>query len=86
VTSYYVIVSTPNGSSPAVVGPTGTAAEYTYQPVLPTVSSISIASGGTPMGSAAGGTAITITGTGFLSNFAGDTTPSTSSIHRTRPT
>jgi len=74
VTSYYVIVSTPNGSSPAVVGPTGTAAEYTYQPVLPTVSSISIASGGTPMGSAAGGTAITITGTGFLSNFAGDTT------------
>ena len=26
------------------------------------------------MGSAAGGTAITITGTGFLSNFAGDST------------
>lgn len=69
VTSYYVIVSTPNGSSSA-----GSAAEYTYQPVVPTVSSISISSGGTPTGSAAGGTSITITGTGFLSNFAGDKT------------
>jgi IPT/TIG domain len=69
VTSYYVIVSTPSGSSSA-----GSGAEYTYQPVIPTVSSISIASGGTPTGSAAGGTSITITGTGFLNNFAGDKT------------
>ncbi len=62
VTSYYVIVTTPNGSSTG--GPS-----FTYQPVIPTVSSVSIPSGLTPpSGSAAGGTSITITGTGFLSN------------------
>jgi len=68
VTSYYVIVSTLNGSSAA-----GPAAQYTYQPVVPTVTNIATASGGTT-GSAAGGTSITITGTGFLSNSAGDST------------
>jgi hypothetical protein len=76
VTSYYVIVSTPNGSSAA-----GSQAQYTYQPVIPTVTSIVTATNATcgnnvqpPCGSAAGGTAITITGTGFLSSVAGDNT------------
>ncbi len=65
-TSYYVIVTTPNGSSTG--GPS-----FTYQPVVPTVSGISIPSGLTPpSGSAAGGTSITITGTGFLSNLHGN--------------
>lgn len=68
VTSYFVIVTTPNGSSAA-----SSAAQYTYQPVVPTVSGIATASGGT-QGSAAGGTSITITGTGFLSNSSGDST------------
>ncbi len=61
VTSFYVIVSTPNGSSAA-----GSQATYTYQSVLPTVSSITTPSGAAS-GSAGGGSSLTITGTGFLS-------------------
>ena len=68
VTTYYVIVSTTDGSSQA-----GLQAQFTYQPVIPTVTSITTASGGTS-GSAAGGTSITISGTGFLSPVAGDNT------------
>jgi hypothetical protein len=68
VTSYYVIVSTTNGSSQA-----GPQSQFTYQPVVPTVTSIATVSGGTS-GSAAGGTSITISGTGFLSPVAGDNT------------
>ena len=68
VTSYFVIVTTPDGSSAA-----SSAAQYTYQPVVPTVSGIATASGGA-QGSAAGGTSITITGTGFLSNSSGNST------------
>ena len=41
VTSYYVIVSTTNGSSQA-----GPQAQFTYQPVVPTVSGIATVSGG----------------------------------------
>ena len=73
---YYVIVSTPNGSSAATNQATQFTAEYTYQSVVPTVSSISTTaiSGVTNCpspdvcGSAAGGTALTISGTGFLAN------------------
>ena len=68
VTSYYVIVTTPDGSS--LAGPA-----FTYQPVIPTVTSIVTATNATcgngiqpPCGSAAGGTSLTITGTGFLSS------------------
>jgi hypothetical protein len=68
VTSYYVIVSTTNGSSQA-----GPQSQFTYQPVVPTVTGIATVSGGTS-GSAAGGTSITIRGTGFLSPVAGDNT------------
>jgi hypothetical protein len=68
VTSYYVIVSTSSGSSAA-----GSQAQFTYQPVIPQVTSIATSSGGSS-GSAAGGTAITISGTGFLSPDNGDNT------------
>jgi hypothetical protein len=67
-TSFYVIVSTPDGSSPA-----GTQTTYTYQSVIPTISSITT-SAGSASGSAAGGSSLTITGTGFLTNVAGDST------------
>jgi len=67
-TSFYVIVSTPDGSSPA-----GPQATYTYQPVVPTVTGITTSSG-VATGSAAGGTSLTITGTGFMSSIAGDST------------
>ena len=43
---------------------------FTYQPVVPTVTSL----GNVTTGSAAGGTSISITGTGFLGNKAGDNT------------
>lgn len=71
---YYVVVSTPNGSSAAV-----NASQYTYQNVIPTVTSIATpATNGTcptsSCGSAAGGTALTISGTGFLSNPSNATT------------
>jgi hypothetical protein len=75
VTSYYVIVSTTNGSSQA-----GSQSQFTYQPVVPTVTSVATATNATcnnvqpPCGSAAGGTSITISGTGFLSPVAGDNT------------
>jgi len=65
VTSYYVVVTTPDGSS--LAGPT-----FLYQPVDPVVTSIATSTnamcGSTqpPCGSAAGGTSLTITGTGFL--------------------
>ena len=68
VTSYYVVVTTLNGASP-----TGAASVYTYHPVIPTISSVATASGGSS-GSSAGGTALTIVGTGFLSNTSGDST------------
>ena len=67
-TSFYVIVSTPDGSSPA-----GSQATYTYQPVFPTVTGLTTSSG-VATGSAAGGTSLTISGTGFMSNIAGDST------------
>jgi trimeric autotransporter adhesin len=79
--AYYVIVSTPSGSSPAVNPTTNFTSQYTYQSVVPTISSISTASSeGTSCpapavcGSAAGGTALTISGTGFLSNPTNATT------------
>jgi len=46
----------------------GAASAFTYQPVIPTITSI----GTITTGSAAGGTSISITGTGFLGNKAGD--------------
>ena len=74
VTSYYVVVTTPDGSS--LAGPT-----FTYQPVIPVVNSIVTATNAScgnniqpPCGSAAGGTTLTINGTGFLSNTADNTT------------
>ena len=60
--NYYVVVSTPEGNS--LDGP-----QFAYQQVVPMVSSISPTSG-----SANGGTAVTINGTGFLSNGYGDVT------------
>ena len=60
--TYYVVVATPNGTS--LYGP-----QFTFQPVSPTMRSLSPTTG-----SASGGTAITITGTGFLSSAAGDRT------------
>lgn len=65
-TSYYVVITTPSGTSSA--GP-----QFTYQPVVPTVTSATTPSGDT-QGSAAGGSTLNITGTGFLSNLAGDST------------
>jgi hypothetical protein len=65
-TTYYVIVATPYGTSQA--GP-----EFTYQPVVPTVTGATTPSAGA-QGSAAGGSTLTITGSGFLSNLAGDST------------
>ncbi len=60
--NYDVAVSTPNGNS--LDGP-----QFAYQPVIPTISSM------TPTtGSANGGTALTIDGTGFLANGNGDLT------------
>ena len=69
-TSFYVEVTTPNGTSPTVPG---VSPVFTYESVVPQVTGIN-GPGGSPAGSAAGGSAITITGTGFLSNVAGDTT------------
>jgi hypothetical protein len=63
--SYYVIVTTSYGSS--VADPQSA---FTYQPVIPTVTSL----GNVTTGSAGGGTSISITGTGFLGNKAGDNT------------
>ena len=67
-TLFSVIVSTPDGSSPA-----GSQATYTYQPVVPTITGITTSSG-VATGSAAGGTSLTISGTGFMTNIAGDST------------
>jgi hypothetical protein len=79
--AYYVLVSTPNGSSAAVNSSTGFTSEYTYQSVIPTVTSIATAGTegtscptGDVCGSAAGGTALTISGTGFLANPSNATT------------
>lgn len=71
--SYYVIVSTLNGSSAAVNQATQFTAAYSYQSVIPTISSIATSSGGT-FGSAAGGSALTVTGTGFLASPSNATT------------
>ena len=60
--NYDIVVSTPSGLSPD--GP-----QYAYIPIAPTITSI------TPnTGSASGGTAVTINGSGFLSNLNGDLT------------
>ena len=56
VAQYNVVVSTPNGIS--LNGPA-----FTYSPVHPTITGLS-----PTIGSANGGTAVTIDGTGFLSN------------------
>jgi IPT/TIG domain len=69
-TSFYVEVTTPNGTSPVVPGVSPT---FTYQSVVPQVTGVS-GPGGSSQGSAAGGSAITITGTGFLDSAAGDST------------
>jgi hypothetical protein len=69
-TSFYVEVTTPNGTSPVVPGVSPT---FTYQSVVPQVTGVS-GPGGSPSGSAAGGSAITINGTGFLDKAAGDST------------
>jgi hypothetical protein len=80
VGTYYVIVTTPDGSSLS-----GSQAQFTYQPVIPTVTSVTTAANTScyynttttvppPCGSAAGGTSIAIVGTGFLSSLAGDNT------------
>jgi hypothetical protein len=68
-TSFYVEVTTPNGTSP-VVPPQSP--QFTYQPVIPQVTGISSPTG--TQGSAAGGSAVTISGSGFLANVAGDQT------------
>jgi hypothetical protein len=68
-TSYYVEVTTPYGTSTVQPGVSPT---FTYQSVVPQVTGVSSPSGA--QGSAAGGSAITITGTGFLDNVAGDST------------
>jgi len=69
VTSYNVVVTTPNGSSAS-----SAATQYTYNPVIPTVTGVTTPSG-SATGSAAGGSTVTITGTGFLTNnLFGDTT------------
>ena len=65
-TSYYVVVTTPYGTSSG--GP-----QFTYQPVVPTVTGATTPAGGT-QGSAAGGSTLNITGTGFLANLSGDST------------
>jgi hypothetical protein len=69
VTTYNVVVTTPNGTSPTG----GSATVYTYNPVTPTVTSATTASG-TATGSAAGGSTIIITGAGFVSSNGGSTT------------
>jgi hypothetical protein len=59
-TTYYITVTTPTGTS--AYNPI-----FTYSPVSPTVGSIStVGTGSTAGGSTAGGTAVTITGTGFV--------------------
>jgi hypothetical protein len=56
--SYYVTVTTPEGTSADTAS-----AEFTYSPVTPTVTGIS-----TSTGAISGGTSVTITGTGFISD------------------
>ena len=74
VTTYDVVVTTPNGTSPI---PTSGAPVYTYNPVVPTVSGLTSTAtnaAGYPTGSAAGGSTVTISGSGFLSSVFGDST------------
>ena len=66
--AYNVVVTTPNG-----VSATGPASQYTYNPVIPTVTSVTTASG-SATGSAAGGSTVIVSGTGFLTNSGPDTT------------
>ncbi len=70
--TYNVVVSSSSGTSP-----TGPQTQYVYNPVVPVVSSatttVTTATGG-PTGSAAGGTTVTITGSGFLDSTFGDLT------------
>jgi hypothetical protein len=65
---YNVLVSDTNGISAA-----SSASQYTYQPVAPVVTGATTSSG-SATGSAAGGSTITITGSGFLDSTAGDLT------------
>ena len=67
VGSYFVAVTTPNGTS--VGGPT-----FNFTAVIPTVTSLTTTAGQPPTGSAAGGTGLEILGSGFLSNSNGDST------------
>ncbi len=66
--SYYVVVTTPNGTSASIA-----ASQYTYSPTVPTVTGVTTASG-SATGSAAGGSTVIISGTGFLSPTGGSTT------------
>ena len=68
VTTYNVVVTTPNGTSAS-----SSSSQYTYNPVVPSITSVTTALG-PATGSAAGGSTITVTGTGFLNNLAGDST------------
>jgi len=63
------VVTTPDGSSPVVPGQSP---QFTYQPVVPHITGVTSPTGA--QGSAAGGSAVTITGSGFLDNVAGDQT------------
>ena len=65
-TAYYVTVTTPGGTSPYVAS-NGTSLDVLYTTAAPTVTGISgpNMSGGVPQGSIAGGSRITLTGTGF---------------------
>jgi hypothetical protein len=67
-TAYYVTVTTPSGTSP-YVAPNGTSFDMLYSTAVPTVTAISgpNMSGNIPQGSIAGGSRITLTGTGFYS-------------------
>ncbi len=67
--AYNVLVTTPNGTSGAIAGVT----VYTYNPDAPTVTGVTTSSG-SATGSAAGGSTIIVTGSGFLSQSAGDST------------
>ena len=70
VTTYNVVVTTPNGSSATGAG---CGCQYKFTPVIPKVTGVTTSTGSTS-GSAAGGDTLSISGTGFLSSAAGDST------------
>ena len=65
--TYYVVVATPNGFS--LGGTQSPQSAFVFQPVVPQITGMRNTSG-----SANGGTALSITGSGFLSNGSGDST------------